>query len=1209
MFDKALDNHDLDEAMKQFAMTYESIAADAMVDIEGNRCPLPRSTFKRCRNKLHKFKPMTAPCIKPGRRGEDEILVCQPTAEIRRYIKQLRRIQSLLRRVTARQSNPNERNLLACEHLWKTIFEADGFHNGFPNWVLDHFGIFVPSSTPHAEYIAALLAEFQFFYRGVENQYKSEQNLKRRGTILEDITRGGALSYKEIRGSSPPPLAFLKENIHANLVPQRWTKSGNSVLLVDHNPGFQAGLPIETMGQHAIIQRTESNKVFLDRPIKCKHPNGIVVQQISTADPAQMHHMIDQAWSKMWSRDDPEDTIEQWPDCVEFISCLADCESCPYHKFTVEMWKHYLRGINMKSSRGACGFSSRDLTLFPPALLDWLFRIFQCAENGHGWPSRLTQARVIMLAKPNADNHDALSVRPITVLSRLYRQWSRCRSIQVLKHLGSQLPPEVGGIACNVSADLLVAFVADQIDEGLHSNSTHAGIVVDLTKAFNNLPRIPLSMLAAKLGLPKEYAFAHNGMLEELVRFVDLGGHIGHDIPSTTGVPEGCAMSVVSMLLITVLVSQSLQNDAFPVILAMFADNWGITAQNVEQLQAAINRLEKVVSSLKLKISADKSWTWATAPKLRKQLPQVRIFGESVESVVNTKDLGCDVAYAKKVVKTTMKKRWHKSLRHLKRIKGKKLPYKFKGQMTNAVGVGMVGYGIEVSTQSKWFWKRLRAGVASALRCSKAGANSLLVLSATGEQVDPEQRCLLRRIKFFRRYILAFPDRKKYFVNACGRSTHKARVSPAFAFQNAFRAAGWSIDKEGKISHNCGLHFNWVCDSIRHIKHCLRFAWNHEVARSVAHRPHFDIDNFQSQWTLDSLKHRSPKHQGIVRAIVSGRHHTNDALCKFSQDVTCDKCNLCNGTDSKFHRVFECEKLTDLRQRFRKSINWVKRQPEAVFAFGVFPANCKLLLLKDDTQHIECERVLPSDGPLAHVFTDGSAFFNESWEHCLSGGAAIEICWESSKWKILGRSIVPGMDHSSFRGESFAVLIALQARKVVHLYVDCAAVVNLLLELIECHCNGGQVPQFASPDIWNDIRWHIVNRLPGEVAVSKIEAHQNWKTLPEGPKRKEGFFSEVVDKQAKNAILRDHSQLHTKVSRDFERANIDKEHLLQFHDFLCAANDRCFESIRSLKKQTYSPNQLLMKCCIVSSHFFRTLPFQIVSLVTFPLAKCFSIDL
>lgn len=201
-----------------------------------------------------------------------------------------------------------------------------------------------------------------------------------------------------------------------------------------------------------------------------------------------------------------------------------------------------------------------------------------------------------------------------------------------------------------------------------------------------------------------------------------------------------------------------------------------------------------------------------------------------------------------------------------------------------------------------------------------------------------------------------------------------------------------------------------------------------------------------------------------------------------------------NGTDSKFHRVFECEKLTDLRKRFRKTINWVKRQPEAVFAFGVFPSNCQMLLLKDGARHFTCERVIPCDGSLSHVFTDGS------------GGAAIEVNWGSSKWQLIGRSIVPGMDHSSFRGESFAVLIALQSKKAIHLYVDCAAVVNLLQQIIECHSSGGQLPAFASPDIWNDIVWHIFNRRPGEVMVTKIEAHQNWKALSDGQKRLEGFF-------------------------------------------------------------------------------------------------------
>ena len=761
LFEKAIESENLDEALRQFAITFECIASDASVDIEGKRTPLPRSTLKRCRNKLHKFKPKTAPCIKNGRQGDDEILVCQPTAEIRRFVKQLRRIRSLHQQAVAGEENPNDRNHLACEQLWRAILAAEGFHRGFPAWVNHNFGMFVPIQLPHVEYIAALLAEFQFFYRTMETQYCSDQNLKRRETILEDITRGGSLSYQSIRDRAPPPLAFLQEKISAKVIPQRWSKQGNCVLLVDENPGFQVGLPIETMEQTAIISQIEGRKIHLDRPVKCKNFHGVVVQQISTADPNKMHEMIDKSWSQMWSRDNPNDTVEQWPDCVEIISSLADCESCPYQEWNFEMWNKYLRGINMKSSRGACGFSSRDLTLIPPKLLEWLFSIFRCAEKGVGWPSRMTQARVIMLAKPDSNNHEALSVRPITVLSRLYRQWSRCRSIQVLKHLGSHLPPEIGGIASNVSADILVAYVADQIDEGLHSNSTNAGIVVDLTKAFNNLPRIPLSMLAAKLGLPKEYAFAHNGMLQDLVRFVDLGGHIGHSIPSTTGVPEGCAMSVVSMLLITVLVSQTLQVDHFPIILAMFADNWGIMTQNVEQLEIAIHRLEHVVETLKLKISADKSWTWATTPALRKKLHQIQIFDEPVASVINTKDLGCDVAYAKKVVKKTLKKRWQKSLRHLKKIKGKKLPYKFKGQMTNAIGVGMIGYGIEVGTQSKWYWKKLRGGIASALKCYKAGANSLLVLSATGEHTDPELRCLLRRIKFFRRYfkILSRPPK------------------------------------------------------------------------------------------------------------------------------------------------------------------------------------------------------------------------------------------------------------------------------------------------------------------------------------------------------------------------------------------------------------------------------------------------------------------
>ena len=1204
LFESAIEKEDVDEALRQFAITFENIADESSVDVVGNRCRLPQSTFKRCRNKLHKFKPKSAPCVKNGRSGDAEIFVCQPTAEIRRFVKQLRRIQSLHRQLIAIVNNPNDRNHSACENLWRVILCANGFQGGFGPWASKQFAIFVPLQLPHVEYVAALLAEFHHFYRGVETQYRQEQRNKRQGTILEDITKGGSLCYKEIRDRAPPPLTFLQDSIQANVVPQRWTKDGNSVILVDSNPGFKIGLPVQFQQQSAVIVKVSENRVFLDRKLKCQHLPGTLIQHRNTADPDKMHQIIDSAWSKMWSRDDPNDSFEQWPDCVELISCLEDCASCPYQPFDSEMWNSYLKGINMKSSRGACGFSSRDLTLFKPKLLVWLFQIFRCAEEGKGWPLRLTQARVIMLAKPNADNHDALSVRPITVLSRLYRQWSRCRSIQVLKHLGSQLPPQIGGIASCVSADLLVAWIADQLDEGLHADTSFAGVVVDLTKAFNMLPRIPLSMLAAKLGIPKEYAFAHNGMLQDLVRFVDLGGHIGHKIPSSTGVPEGCAMSVVSMLLVTIMISQSLQTGNFPVILAMFADNWGITTQNVDQLQIAIARLECIVESLKIKISADKSWTWATTPQLRRQLHQIDIFGEPVNSVLNTKDLGCDVAYSKKVVKTTTKKRWQKSLRHLQKIKDKKLPYKFKSQMTNAVGVGMISYGIEISTQSKWQWKKLRAGIASALKCYKAGANSLLALSATGEHTDPELRCLIRRIKFYRRYFRVFPDRQKHFVCACARTTHKARVSPAFAFQFAFRAAGWTVSEDGNISHDCGMHFNWVCDSIRHIKFCLRFAWNQRVAKEVSHRHHFDIDNFQSQWTLESIKNRSPKHQGIIRAIVSGRHHTNDALCKFAQDVPTDKCNLCSCKDSKHHRVFECQKLNDIRRRFRKAINWVKRQDEAVFAFGLFPASSEVFRLKEAAIGLNCVRIIPSDGPRSHVFTDGTAFHNDSWTHCLAGGAAIEIDWETSDWHLLGRSIVPGIDHTSFRGESFAILLALQAKKVITLYVDCAAVVDCIQTIIHCQNMREPLPTFSSPDIWNDIAWHLSHRNFGEVCVVKIEAHQNWKAMTPGTQRLKGFFSDAVDGQAKDAIRIDQKRLFHKISQIVVRDRINKDNLFLYHDFLCAANDCCFEHKQKCAEIPSSkPSFLEVLICI--QPFFQVEPVHDVTPLDFPYGEVF----
>ena len=166
----------------------------------------------------------------------------------------------------------------------------------------------------------------------------------------------------------------------------------------------------------------------------------------------------------------------------------------------------------------------------PDHLVEWLFELYRAIENGMQWPEKLTLARVAMLAKPGEENHRALSVRPIAIVNVLYRMWSRYRSLQVIQHLRASL----------------TAYVCDLLEEAHHQSGNHCvGLVLDLQKCFNLIPRSTLAMLLEKLHLPSQYITAHQSMLRGLKRLVEIAGQVGDEQSSTCGVPEGCAFSVV----------------------------------------------------------------------------------------------------------------------------------------------------------------------------------------------------------------------------------------------------------------------------------------------------------------------------------------------------------------------------------------------------------------------------------------------------------------------------------------------------------------------------------------------------------------------------------------------------------------------------------------------------------------------------------------
>eukprot|EP00438_Fugacium_kawagutii_P005552 Skav232223 [mRNA] locus=scaffold286:146845:149106:+ [translate_table: standard] len=746
----------------------------------------------------------------------------------------------------------------------------------------------------------------------------------------------------------------------------------------------------------------------------------------------------------------------------------------------------------------------QDCARLPHALLSWLFEFFEHIEKGLHWPSRLTTARVVMLAKPEEDVHKPLSVRPITIVSALYRLWSRFRSLQVLQYLGEQLPPQIGGIANRLSSDVMVAYTCDIIEDAMISQQHCCGLVLDLQKCFNLIPRRSLAMLMNAIGIHPDYVVAHQSMLQGLVRYIELAGQIGDPQQSTNGVPEGCSFSVVSMVVLTALAAKTMLSVDPEVVITMFADNWAVIAANVEQLTSVIARLEQLVATLSMRIAPRKSWTWGTSSTLRRQLKRFTLGGEQVDVKLTAKDLGCDVSYSRKKCKRVAKKRLGTAVKTLHR----ELPKSFKAKMATTLGVGIAAYGSELQKHTKEEFHRLRSSTAAALGLHKSGASAWLAINATGLQVDPQLRMLKRKIKFFRRYFAFFPEKRAGFLSRISDDSPHRRWGVSKQFVQSFQEVGWQCKADGIMQHDCGLQFNWLCDDMKFVGRCLGKAWIRHTCAQVT-RQHWDIEAYNVEVFAAGMERRDPRQAGILQALAAGRHVTNDGLKHYAGVDTNGKCQLCGCQDSKKHRFFRCSKLQTVREKYKDVYKWIVSQPEACFAFGVVPDDNEAMTYKAHL-HRELHAHLPDevDGTPPHIFTDGTCFFGDMWDAALAGASVIEADVEAETFREVNRFILPSGDHNAFRAESFAILDALERYYRCTLVVDCQSTIDLLARIRECQAEGRAVPFSQHGSLWDCIAQHILARPIDAIKVEKTKAHTNWKELPRG---RDQFYARCND--------------------------------------------------------------------------------------------------
>ena len=138
--------------------------------------------------------------------------------------------------------------------------------------------------------------------------------------------------------------------------------------------------------------------------------------------------------------------------------------------------------------------------------------------------------------------------RPITILSCLYRLLGKFIFKVTARTWKRYFRFEVSGGLPGRGVKELAFLQKRTIESSLIAGSSLAGYCLDLVKAYNIFGRYAVGRTMTRLGMPQVLVHSWLCSLDNMMRYPTIQGCVGFGIASTPGVPEGCSISVLSML-------------------------------------------------------------------------------------------------------------------------------------------------------------------------------------------------------------------------------------------------------------------------------------------------------------------------------------------------------------------------------------------------------------------------------------------------------------------------------------------------------------------------------------------------------------------------------------------------------------------------------------------------------------------------------------
>ena len=761
-----------------------------------------------------------------------------------------------------------------------------------------------------------------------------------------------------------------------------------------------------------------------------------------------------------------------------------------YEPIDLPTWKSSFLKKSHRSATGLDGVSRNDLIALPDQLHLEIIKLLHHAEQSGQWPEQLLHGAIHALAKvPSAET--VQQFRPITILPIIYRCWATIRSRQALKHLGKVAPPTMlGNMPGRTTAEIWWTLQAD-LEASMTQGLKKTGVVTDLIKAFNGLPRAPIFAAAIKVGIDERIVRGWASAVSQIKRHFWVRNQPGPSLGSCTGLPEGCGMSVVGMAIYNIIMHKYLELRHPSTSFVTYVDNIEIMAKQPDQSLSAYDTFAALTGHLGVPVDEKKTYTWSCDAEGRKTLRQ-----SNQKVLQQARDLGGHISYTGHQTNSTVTQKCTDLKDLWPRLAQSMANPSQKQQLLLLVAWPRALHAASVVHLSEAVITELRRGAMKGLTMDKAGANPMLQLSL-GEKTpmsDPGFFILWDSITKFRR-LSAYPTACMMLAEVAWTPDRQKRPGPYGVMTSRLSKVGWQFyENTTFIDHENILADIWHMP-IQELKQRVQKAWFRYVGTKVQHRHEFagmqNTEVNQSQlknpkWTHEEI--------GLIRVLHNGAMITNDRLHSIGRSDT-NTCRFCGQIDSLEHRHWRCQSTSEFRSHLTEEVmQYANKLPDCARQRAWFPETPEVQKFRENLQEIRdtTRKWEPVEMSTEWVdaFTDGTAI--DPAIPVVRLAAWSVVLATANEHLPLAMGGLPGQWQTVLRAEITAVISALEwsqeANRSLRIWCDNETVVNKFRRFQKSFEE--IKPTAPDHDLWGRMMNAIQNH-PGQCVIIKVDSHQD----------------------------------------------------------------------------------------------------------------------